>query len=76
VQQGRNYKSMTITLKKGKSIRNSSSIQTLTVGPGITPDRSARGGFADFHRRSGIAPCPEEHLLLYLAEYFSARRQK
>jgi len=32
------------------------SIQTLTVGPGITPDQPKR--LTDFHRRSGISPCP------------------
>jgi hypothetical protein len=40
VQQGGNYKSQMITRIKRVCIRNSSSIQTLTVGPGVSPDRS------------------------------------
>jgi hypothetical protein len=40
---------------------NSSPIQTLTVGSASS--RSAVQ-LADFYRRSGITPCPEEHLFL------------
>src|SRR3989304_9036519 len=35
-----------------------SPIRTLTVGSGVPPDPPL-AGVAGFHRRSGIAPCPE-----------------
>ena len=34
-----------------------------TIGKGITPFQLA---LADYHRRSGISPCPEDFLFLYI----------
>lgn len=51
---------MIILNEKEKSIGDSSSIQTLTVGPGISPGRSAGWRIRGLYRRSGITPCPEE----------------
>src|SRR5450759_5495489 len=34
-------------------------IRTVTVGPGISPDRPRHRGFAGFDRRWGISPRPE-----------------
>ncbi len=36
-----------------------------TVGPGITPDQPSKQ-LADFYRRLGISPCPEEFLYLLI----------
>ena len=38
----------------------SSSIQTLTVGTGVSPVQFRLLGSSGLYRRSGIAPCPEE----------------
>lgn len=40
--------------------KHSSIIQTLTVGTGITPVQSLKKGVADYHRRWGLSPRPEE----------------
>ena len=35
-----------------------------TVGPGVSPDHAKR--LADFYRRSGITPCPEDIWIIAL----------
>src|SRR5947207_14945179 len=48
----------------------SSPIPTVTVGPGVAPGPPSCGsrGVADSHRRWGIAPRPEDELLLVLRQ--------
>jgi hypothetical protein len=45
--------------KQAQTQEPSSTIRTLTVGPGISPDRPL-SGFAGCHRRWGFSPRPEE----------------
>src|SRR5439155_16024525 len=53
-------------------VRSSSPIPTLTVGPGISPGPPLSGseGVADFHRRWGVAPRPEDELLVSYREVY------
>jgi xylulokinase len=51
---------------EGGPADHSSPIQTCTVGTGIAPVPPCDAGFADFHRRSGLRPSPEESDLAIL----------
>jgi len=44
----------------GQRVALSSPIQTLTVGPGISPGQPLLKRFADYDRRWGITPRPED----------------